>query len=156
AQPTTKARTAAPAGTSSESPCVKPVTASAYPASEESVCLLVSGDLSRLRDGRDVVAPVGGLGDGKTKGVLHEMLNLESQSAIPTLRLLTGNNLGRAIKGGALSSAGGGLPKSKQDNAISALSQSIEVNAENFVEEKKMTAFEKRVEDLRTLYAGED
>jgi hypothetical protein len=156
AQPATKARTAAPAGTSSESPCVKPVTASAYPASEESVCLLVSGDLSRLRDGRDVVAPVGGLGDGKTKGVLHEMLNLESQSAIPTLRLLTGNNLGRAIKGGALSSAGGGLPKSKLVSASLALSQSIEVNAENVVEEKKMTAFEKRVEDLRTLYAGED
>src|SRR5258708_3265022 len=155
ARPTTEAQKAATAATSPESPCVKPVTTAASPAPEESVCLLMSGDLSRLRDGRDVVAPVGGLGDGKTKGVLHEMLRLESQSAIPTLRLLTGNNLGRAIKGGALSSAGGGLPKSNLNTAIAAYSQSIVVNSESLIEERKMTAYERRIGELRTLYAGE-
>jgi hypothetical protein len=143
------------AGAASESPCAKPVTAPASSVSEESVCLLVSGDLSRSRDGRDVVAPVGGLGDGKTKGVLHEMLSLESQSTVPTLRLLTGNNLGRAIKSGALSSAGGGLPKSNLATTIVAGSETIVVTAENFVEEKKMTAFERKVEELRALYAAE-
>jgi hypothetical protein len=155
AQPTTEATKAAPVGTSPESPCAKPVTVSASPASEESVCLLVSGDLSRLRDGRDIVAPVGGLGDGKTKGVLHEMLNLENQSAIPTLRLLTGNNLGRAIKSGALSSAGGSLPKSNLNSAIFLSSRSIVVDSKNLTRERKMTAFERRIGELRTLYAGE-
>jgi hypothetical protein len=149
----------------SDSPCVNAPTgvqdkgsapAVASPAAEEeSVCLLVSGDLSRLRDGRDVVAPVGGLGDGKTKGVLHEMLSLESQSTVSTLRLLTGNNLGRAIKSGALSSAGQGLSKKSLSNVMLGSSQSIMVNSEALTEERKMTAYEKRLGQLRTLYARE-
>jgi hypothetical protein len=78
---------------------------------QDDVRLLVSGDLSRMRDGVDLVRPVGGLGDEKQGGLLKELHDIESKYATPALLLLSGNNLGRAIKSGALSSASRGLPQ---------------------------------------------
>jgi hypothetical protein len=157
-----------PAGVSSDSPCAKAkpavqgtgsTTTPASPPTEESVCLLVSGDLSRLRDGRDVVAPVGGLGDGKTKGMLHEMLGLESQSAIPTLRLLTGNNLGRAIKSGALASASADLSKGNLNASLveSSLAsmQAMGITDGRPAPPRRITAYEEKINELAVLYDAE-
>jgi hypothetical protein len=145
-----------------DSPCAKAkagaqdkgsTRASASPAAEESVCLLVSGDLSRLRDGRDVVAPVGGLGDGKTKGVLHEMLSLESQSTVPTLRLLTGNNLGRAIKAGTLATASSGLAEQPPPREVGFVPPALMVRS--IRSEIKIPGYEKRIKQLEASYANE-
>jgi hypothetical protein len=59
-----------------------------------------------MRDGVDLVQPVGGL-----TGVLQALHELDADESPSTLLLLTGNNLGRAIKAGALNSASRGLPQ---------------------------------------------
>src|SRR3979490_176285 len=66
-------------------------------SSEDHVTILVSGDLSRMRAGTDLSHPEGGLGDD-THGVVGEVKKLDPNHK--SLRLLAGNNLGRAVKAG--------------------------------------------------------
>jgi hypothetical protein len=45
-------------------------------------------EICRVCVSGDIVEPVGGLGDKTTKGLLHEFLELEDKSTIPTLSVV--------------------------------------------------------------------
>lgn len=82
----------------------------------DSTQLLISGDLSRLREGKNLVNPQGGLGaKSEAKGgVLGKLEDLDPKHT--AMRLLVGNNLGRAIKAGAFAWIRRPLRTSKQSS----------------------------------------